>query len=110
MKFGENRVELLIDNAKAWPAITRAPLPKGQSHPRIRHFYKFWSCLDQMSVYWDTSLDNQPSPKDRKWNENVIGYKGRRVAAGTEMPERIREDAVKAFLQAACADFGLRVL
>ncbi|KAF2273963.1 uncharacterized protein EI97DRAFT_460640 [Westerdykella ornata] len=54
--------ELLFNNADAFAALTRKPLP-GQVRPRLAHFRKFWEGLDNWAYYWDDSLDEYLPPK-----------------------------------------------
>ncbi|EEP76016.1 predicted protein [Uncinocarpus reesii 1704] len=56
-KYDTLRRELLFDNDDAFRSLARLePLP-GRQKIRVAHARKFWSGLEHMSQYWDTSLD-----------------------------------------------------
>src|ERR1700761_1941121 len=55
--FQERLVELQADNDLAFHVINRTTV-KGSKPPRLAHMRKFWQGLENMSQYWDCSLDN----------------------------------------------------
>lgn len=56
-KYDSLRSEILIDNEDAFRSLARVdPLPGGKK-VRITYSRKFWTGLEQMAQYWDTSLD-----------------------------------------------------
>ncbi|KAE8349990.1 hypothetical protein BDV28DRAFT_140017 [Aspergillus coremiiformis] len=153
--------ELLLDNDDAFREVARLPPGEGRQRVRVTQTRKFWTGLERMAQYWDTSLDNyferpvtpkqaaeaEPEHKMQTHNEapssgpqqkpdmpihsddtsktatpgnqsadhgggnpgSVRMYTGRRVGAGHEMPEDIREETIRAFTEMAAWPFGCLV-
>jgi hypothetical protein len=54
--FETRLAELRVDNDTAYLTLTRQ-LPNGIRSPRLAYMRKFWECVENMSRYWDASLD-----------------------------------------------------
>ncbi|PYH76922.1 hypothetical protein BO82DRAFT_358667 [Aspergillus uvarum CBS 121591] len=50
--------ELLLDNDDAFREVARLPPQEGRDRVRVTHTRKFWTGLERMAQYWDTSLDD----------------------------------------------------
>jgi hypothetical protein len=127
--------ELLLDNDDAFREVARLPPREGRSRVRVTQARKFWTALERMSQYWDDSADNyferpkSPEPEETKPDatpmdvdtpataeeqpgappaepELVKKYTGRRLAAGSDMPDDIREETVRALTEMAAWPFG----
>ncbi|EAS35560.3 uncharacterized protein CIMG_00914 [Coccidioides immitis RS] len=150
-KYDLLREELLFDNDDAFRTLSRlSPLP-GRPKIRLTHSRKFWTGLEHISQYWDTSLDqyierSEPEPEpgpanvaetshdqtpmkddvpktppedkmdidsgnvdkdvDMTKSESRTTYKGRRIGTGKDMPESMREDTMRGFLEMIAWSFG----
>ena len=51
--------ELSIDNDDAYDSLARRPLQAGRPPVKIAHFRRFWSAVQQVGGYWDTSRDDE---------------------------------------------------
>lgn len=157
-RFEALQNELLLDNDDAFREVGRLPPREGRQRVRVAQTRKFWTGLERMAQYWDTSLDEyyerpktppppagqegadkmqtdgdaqlpaaqdhtetpmdvDPAPpaeaaKDGSQaqpdtqQEMVTMYKGRRLGAGQEMPEDVREETVRALAEMAAWPFG----
>ncbi|KAL3489052.1 hypothetical protein BJX62DRAFT_166419 [Aspergillus germanicus] len=130
--------ELLLDNDDAFREVARLPPREGRSRVRVTQARKFWTALERMSQYWDDSADNYferpKSPEPEETNpdatpmdvdtpaapekqpaapsaepELVKRYTGRRIAAGLDMPDDIREETIRALTEMAAWPFGCQV-
>jgi hypothetical protein len=154
--------ELALDNDDAFREVARLPPREGRSRVRITQSRKFWTGLERMAQYWDTSLDNyferpatpKPTPpseteqddddemqldgekftrrytltdnamdldaaqttvptsngtEDEKQWPTVAMYTGRRVGNGAEMPDEIRDETIRSFVEMAAWPFGCQV-
>lgn len=152
--------ELLLDNDDTFREVARFPPREGRSRVRVTQTRKFWTGLERMAQYWDTSLDNyferpatpEPTPpsemeqtNDGKLHMNaesrsgpnlaedamdvdeapaaplsngtagndqgpsVAMYTGRRLGNGAEMPDEIRDETIRAFVEMAAWPFGCQV-
>ena len=61
--FDERVAELRIENDTAFRAITRTVV-EGVRPPRLAYMRKFWEGLENMSPYWDCSLDRYYEKED----------------------------------------------
>jgi hypothetical protein len=57
-RFETLRNELALDNDDAFREVIRLPPREGRSRVRLSQTRKFWTGLERLSQYWDTSLDN----------------------------------------------------
>ncbi|KAJ5447792.1 hypothetical protein N7445_002613 [Penicillium cf. griseofulvum] len=153
--------ELALDNDDAFREVARFPPREGHSRVRITQSRKFWTGLERMAQYWDTSLDHyyerpatpEPTPpsqmdraeddtmqmdtesKDRypltdspmdldesqtaapssndnvgdKQRPSVPVYTGRRIGNGAEMPDEMRDETIRAFVEMVAWPFGCQV-
>ncbi|KAJ5400358.1 hypothetical protein N7465_010847 [Penicillium sp. CMV-2018d] len=154
--------ELALDNDDAFREVARLPPREGRSRVRITQSRKFWTGLERMAQYWDTSLDNYferpatpdptpPSEMERAEDgtmqmdaeeskgrysltdgemdldeaqtaapssNGIIGeeqrpsvpvYTGRRIGNGAEMPDEMRDETIRAFVEMAAWPFGCQV-
>ncbi|THC87972.1 hypothetical protein EYZ11_012580 [Aspergillus tanneri] len=153
-RFEVLKDELLMDNDDVFREVGRLPPREGRQRVRVTQTRKFWTGLERMSQYWDSSLDHyyerpatpqqqgpagdsggkmqtdngtQPvSPNEtevsmdleapaktndqvREQSECVTMYKGRRTGCGSEMPEDIREETIRALAEMAAWPFGCQV-
>ncbi|GAD98926.1 hypothetical protein AOR_1_1520054 [Paecilomyces variotii No. 5] len=151
-KFDVVKNELLLDNDDAFREVSRLPPRPGCQRVRLTQSRKFWSGLDRMAQYWDTSLDNyseRPLPADNSSADEKMQmdnkqqadvdesnkmdidsgsvnngspqeanddkesietiYTGRRIGTGSDMPEDIREETVRGFIEMAAWPFGCQV-
>jgi hypothetical protein len=160
-RFDVLKDELLLENDDAFREVARLPPREGRQRVRVTQARKFWTGLERMAQYWDTSLDNyyerpvtskqavegEPGDKMQTDDEappsetlhksdtemdidnlpkseaigksptnNVDGkhelvtmYTGRRIGAGHEMPEDIREETIRALTEMAAWPFGCQV-
>lgn len=122
--------ELLYDNDAAFRCIERKPPLPGEPTIRVAMFRKFWDNLQQMALYWDTSLDNYMNEPNEPKNDNMnientysentstpvssVGhnngkskgsYTGRRIGTGRDMPFRCRDETVFAFVESIAMAF-----
>lgn len=119
--------ELLLEEDAAFREVTRMAPREGRQRVRITQTRKFWTALERVAQYWDTSLDeyferapggpapesapeSESGPAPEKKAETEMRYTGRRVGAGHEMPEGLREDVVRGFLEMAAWPFGCQVM
>ncbi|KAB8231723.1 uncharacterized protein BDW43DRAFT_281429 [Aspergillus alliaceus] len=160
-RFEVLKDELLLENDDAFREVARLGPREGRQRVRVTQTRKFWTGLERMAQYWDTSLDNYferpatpndatdgetedimqteaeapssaaqqnsdtpmdienpPKPtasgdkstdqEDGK-HEPVKMYTGRRIGAGHEMPEDIRDETIRAFTEMAAWPFGCQV-
>lgn len=139
--FNDRVAELRIDNDLAFRTISRT-VAEGIKPPRIAHMRRFWESVENMSQFWDASLDQYYETTETSAEEGeeegkgakrlrlgsetnedfklvVDGkeivpfpndipadppqprkrYKGRRIGAGTDMPDSYRSDTVRAFVE-----------
>jgi len=167
-RFETLRTELALDPDDVFREVARLPLREGRSRVRVTQTRKFWTGLERMSQYWDTSIDNyferpvtpeptpeqtspaehetqtdemhtdtplldttQPDSTDGKMDVDgseadtrtstgstpdakisrptVPMYTGRRIGAGTEMPDDVREETIRSFIEMAAWPFGCQV-
>ncbi|KAL5335031.1 hypothetical protein BJX70DRAFT_336228 [Aspergillus crustosus] len=140
--------ELLLDNDDAFREVARLSPRAGRERVKVTQGRKFWTALERMSQYWDSSLDEyyerpkSPEPKEDEAeavadtdmdmdtipstpmdidkptdssepqsaeSELVKRYKGRRIAAGPDMPDEIRDEVVRALTEMAAWPFGCQV-
>lgn len=131
-KLDNIRAEAGYNNDDAIRTIARLPLTPGRERIRIAHSRKFFMGLDRMRQYWDSDSDNyyeteievstpnadgnrsasesadmmdvdSPAASER---QTVRKYKGQRIGTGATMPEDIREETVRGFLEMAAWPFG----
>ncbi|KAJ5788158.1 hypothetical protein N7457_003148 [Penicillium paradoxum] len=94
--------ELSLDNDDAFREVSRLPPCEGRSRVRITQSRKFWTGLERMAQYWDTSLDNyferpatpEPTPPseielsdDRKMQLDAESKSGSELADAMELDE-----------------------
>ncbi|KAJ5920985.1 hypothetical protein N7466_009311 [Penicillium verhagenii] len=155
-RFDVLQAELLLDDDDVFREVARLPLREGRDRVRVTQTRKFWTALERMAQYWDTSLDNyferpatpQRTPPseaevtakaDQMQIDNLpdvteaaamdvdqappVGsadrekpphptlkmYTGRRSGSGSEMPEDVRDETVRAFIEMAAWPFGCQV-
>ncbi|CAG8889605.1 unnamed protein product [Penicillium egyptiacum] len=154
--------ELALDNDDSFREVARLPPREGRSRVRITQSRKFWTGLERMAQYWDTSLDHYyerpatpdptpPSEMERaedgatqmdaeeskirhsltddamdldnaqaaapssngivseRQRPSVPVYTGRRIGNGAEMPDEIRDETIRAFVEMAAWPFGCQV-
>ncbi|KAI9368252.1 hypothetical protein BJX61DRAFT_233312 [Aspergillus egyptiacus] len=129
--------ELLLDNDDAFREVGRLPPRPGRERVRVTQARKFWTALERMSQYWDDSVDeyyerpkspepcengaqaedagnatpmDMDDPGQRTGSEEMVRkYKGRRIGAGTDMPDDLRDEAVRALTEMAAWPFGCQV-
>lgn len=137
--------ELLLDNDDAFREVARLPPREGRTKVRLTQTRKFWTGLERMGGYWDTSLDSyyerpmtpQPTPPTEKQahqddmdideangaqtpmdvsepDDNIARptvkkYTGRRIGAGSEMPDDMRDETIRAFVEMVAWPFGCQV-
>ncbi|KAJ5365083.1 hypothetical protein N7517_007969 [Penicillium concentricum] len=153
--------ELALDNDDAFREVARLPPREGRSRVRITQSRKFWTGLERMAQYWDTSLDNyyerpatpEPTPSEREragddtmqmdaedsksrysltdgpmdldeaqtaapLSNNAVGdghqpsvpvYTGRRIGNGAEMPDEMRDETIRSFVEMVAWPFGCQV-
>ena len=159
-KYDLLKQELLYENDDAFRAVARMePLP-GRPKIRVTHSRKFWTGLENVAQYWDSSLDKyiekpadetssetgkengqdekNPDEMDVDSKEEVNSmeappadkmdidealkseegketpgtkqmYMGRRLGTGRDMPEPMREDTLRGFLEMIAWSFGSQV-
>ena len=116
--YRSRKAELVVENDSIFRAVQRLPPRPGKSPVKPGYYHKFWQNLVLMAEYWDTrneqyfegfeskaerrETDQEPAPKKRC-------YKGRRRGTGRNMPDQIREQAVKSFVEAVTWLFGCHV-
>ncbi|OOF92371.1 hypothetical protein ASPCADRAFT_210238 [Aspergillus carbonarius ITEM 5010] len=153
-RFEMLQTELLLDNDDAFREVGRLPPREGRERVRVAQTRKFWTGLERMAQYWDSSLDDyyerpktpeqagpekmqidgetqraegqdqtettmdvDPAPPAQALEdgpsaqldatpEMVAMYKGRRIGAGNEMPEDVREETIRALTEMAAWPFG----
>ncbi|KAJ6134357.1 hypothetical protein N7523_000679 [Penicillium sp. IBT 18751x] len=167
-RFEILRTELLLDQDDTFREVARLPPREGRSRVRLTQSRKFWTGLERMAQYWDTSIDNyferpvtpEPTPQqtspaeceaqgdEMRTDESILDtvhtdsadamdvdgsemdagtipngsaaeakiphptvmmYTGRRVGAGTEMPDDVRDDTIRSFIEMAAWPFGCQV-
>lgn len=149
-RFETLQSELMLDNDDTFREMARLPAREGRPRVRITQTRKFWTGLERMAQYWDTSLDQYfdrpasptPPPSDTESKEDkmqtdnaadstdsamdvdnseapagtngvshptVTRYTGRRIGSGTEMPDDVRDEAIRAFVEMAAWPFGCQV-
>ena len=120
--------ELEAENDDAFRAVQRLQPRPGRKAVRPGYFYKFWQGLCLMAQSWDTSGDDdyEDVPVDKNNNSDdshkddgedgsmegktVRKYKGRRIGTGKDMPDRYREDTIRALVDTAISLFGCQTL
>lgn len=116
-KFADRIAELDVTNDVAFRALSKTTRP-GEKAPRLVNTRKFWTHLDNMSHYWDTTADQYYSfeipveanePNQTTSTKSVERYKGRRTANGEDMPDAYRADTVNAFVEGVTNAFNCRV-
>ena len=146
--------ELMFENEDAFRAVARVePLP-GRQKLRVTHSRNFWAGLENLSQYWDSSIDNYIDKSDdeeennkedkdqdemdidddsSKLRESMLEkstaqddpltkdstetdpqkpkqvYTGRRIGTGSQMPESMREDTLRGFMEMVAWPFGCQV-
>lgn len=167
-RFETLKTELLLDNEDTFREVARLPPREGRARVRVTQTRKFWTGLEHMAQYWDTSLDNyferpaspttatsadgegdetmdtddasadlgEPGPAeptmDVDQNESAMDtsapcngtdnegseqasqpmvrrYTGRRVGAGSEMPDEMRDETIRGFVEMIAWPFGCQV-
>ncbi|CAI7592971.1 hypothetical protein N7533_007648 [Penicillium manginii] len=147
-RFETLQSELMLDNDDTFREMARLPAREGRPRVRITQTRKFWTGLERMAQYWDTSLDqyferpaspssppsDAESKEDKMQTDNAADstdsamdvdksevdangvshptvkmYTGRRIGSGTEMPDDVREEAIRAFVEMAAWPFGCQV-
>ncbi|KAJ5102944.1 hypothetical protein N7532_003473 [Penicillium argentinense] len=160
-RFEILRKELLLDNDDTFREMARLPPREGRTRVRVTQSRKFWTGLERVAQYWDSSLDNyfdrpaSPTPtppsnddgsKEDKMqtddatpasgsghskmdvdqpeaaaesngtaedgttpHPSVRMYTGRRIGSGTEMPDELRDETIRAFVEMAAWPFGCQV-
>lgn len=122
--------ELTCGTEDALRAIGKRKPRPGHSAPSINHFRRFWSQMEVVSQYWDTSKDHyfevkaSRSSEDQSRrsslsnrnlfpdaNKNTEGnlYTGFRISTGARMPEKYRIEAVKALVENIVWAFGCQM-
>jgi hypothetical protein len=74
------RNELSLDNDDTFREVARLPPREGRSRVRVTQSRKFWTGLEHMAQYWDTSLDHyferpatpEPTPSSEEVADNSI--------------------------------------
>ncbi|KAF3392586.1 hypothetical protein F1880_008561 [Penicillium rolfsii] len=167
-RFETLKNELALDNEDTFREVARLPPREGRARVRVTQTRKFWTGLEHMAQYWDTSLDNyferpaspttttlaegegdemldtddasadlgEPGPAeptmdvdqddsamdgrapsngmDSEGSEQasqpmVKRYTGRRVGAGSEMPDEMRDETIRGFVEMIAWPFGCQV-
>lgn len=155
-RFETLKNELLLDNDDTFREVARLPPREGRGRVRLTQSRKFWTGLERMGQYWDTSLDSyyerpvtpQPTPPaEKEGNEDAMEtdepnaaetrmdvdepekaaasnsstddekiphptvkrYMGRRIGSGSEMPDDMRDETIRAFVEMAAWPFGCQV-
>jgi hypothetical protein len=167
-RFETLKNELSLDNEDTFREVARLPPREGRARVRVTQTRKFWTGLEHMAQYWDTSLDNYferpaspttttsvdgegdemmdtddasadlgepgpaeptmdvddnesamdyPAPFNGTDNEGieqasppmVKRYTGRRVGAGSEMPDEMRDETIRGFVEMIAWPFGCQV-
>ncbi|EPS29161.1 hypothetical protein PDE_04110 [Penicillium oxalicum 114-2] len=151
------RKELALDNEDTFREVARLPPREGRSRVRVTQTRKFWTGLEHVAQYWDTSLDNyferpvtptsvsgegdsldldgsaadlgepgpaEPTmdvdqgmgndptladPSEQVSHPSVKKYTGRRVGAGSEMPDEMRDETIRGFVEMIAWPFGCQV-
>ncbi|KAJ5485370.1 hypothetical protein N7539_005358 [Penicillium diatomitis] len=150
------RRELALDNEDTFREVARLPPREGRSRVRVTQTRKFWTGLEHVAQYWDTSLDNyyerpvtppstaagyefmdplddladlgEPGPTEpamdvdqdadgdhtssdpeQASHPSVKKYTGRRVGAGSEMPDEMRDETIRGFVEMIAWPFGCQV-
>jgi hypothetical protein len=115
--FGDRIAEIDITTDAAFRSLSKTT-KSGETAPRLAHMRKFWLSLDNMSEYWDTSMDQYYSreipvrPIPSKCNvilQSKEFYKGRRTGPANEMPDTWRAETVRAFVEGVTSAFNCRV-
>lgn len=115
--FADRIAELDITNDAAFRALSRTTKP-GEKTPRIANLRRFWTHLDDMAQYWDTTADQTYSVTVPFYPEKsgpddptkiVNRYKGRRTGNGRDMPDTYRANTVNAFVEGVTSAFNCRV-
>lgn len=96
----------------------------------LNHFRRFWSQMEIMSQYWDTSKDNYFEVKSTGKAEEISRrsslsnrsyfpdpsktqeghlYTGFRISTGSRMPEKVRIEAAKALVENLVWAFGCQM-
>ncbi|KAK5168981.1 uncharacterized protein LTR77_006290 [Saxophila tyrrhenica] len=98
--------ELELDNDLAFRIINRTVTGLGRPPPRLAYMRKFWEGLENMSRYWDCSLDNyytanyeddeQKSPKRQKVDSHPPTPDSMAATPGTSPPAVITPQKGKA--------------
>ncbi|KAJ6083737.1 hypothetical protein N7467_007872 [Penicillium canescens] len=152
--------ELALDNDDTFREVARLPPREGRSRVRVTQSRKFWTGLEHVAQYWDTSLDHyferpatpEPTPPNEMELESdvqmhmeqeitsgtnstgnemevdeaqsteitseaplgehrpyVAMYTGRRIGTGHEMPDEVRDETIRAFVEMVAWPFGCQV-
>jgi hypothetical protein len=152
--------ELALDNDDTFREVARLPPREGRSRVRVTQSRKFWTGLEHVAQYWDTSLDHyferpatpEPTPPNEMelerdiqmhleeqmasapnsrgdemevdetqstemTSETPLGehrpyvsmYTGRRIGTGHEMPDEVRDETIRAFVEMVAWPFGCQV-
>lgn len=167
-RFEILKKELLLDNEDTFREVARLPPREGRGRVRVTQTRKFWTGLEHMAQYWDTSLDKYferpgtptPTPSedpqggDKMDTDDISGdlgepgpaeptmdvdqdegatdtptpsiytaregteqpprptvkrYTGRRIGAGSEMPDEVRDETIRGFVEMIAWPFGCQV-
>lgn len=129
--FAKYAQELSCSTDDGLRSIGRRKPRSGHHAPKFDHFRRFWTHLEMVSQYWDTahdhyyedaearrnsaanasktahsSLSNAGHFPDASMASHPKRYKGFRVSTGSKMPETVRIDAARAFVDAISGLFG----
>lgn len=132
--FNKFVAELHCDTDAGLRTIGKQKPKPGQKLPTFTHYKKFWTQLEIIASFWDTSSDHyyevdahqahyskggirSKLHASRKHevdyaagaNAKVKRYKGRRTSTGSKMPDHFRNDAVRGFLEPLAVAFGCQV-
>ncbi|RHZ67751.1 uncharacterized protein CDV56_109581 [Aspergillus thermomutatus] len=78
-RFEILKKELLLDNDDAFREVARLPPKEGRQRVRVAHARKFWTGLERMAQWWDSSLDNyfeRPATPERASDEDKMETDG----------------------------------
>jgi len=125
--------ELYCDTDDGFRAIGRQKPRPGQKTPSLTHYRKFWGVLDTVSTYWDSSMDHyfegttrpeltrnkssflqkfhvghhkhHVTPPTTPPKASMKRYRGRRTDTGSNMPDHIRSDCIRNFIEPVASAF-----
>lgn len=116
-RFEVIKNELQVDNEDAFRDVTRRPPRPDIPRVRLTQTRAFFSGLEHMAQYWDTSLDQYIDTVDdpaeasapSSNSDSTRKYKGRRIGDGASMPEEHREETCRGFVQMVVWAFGYQI-